>query len=232
MTQLVTGQPTPAGTGASSYCLQLGSTAQASMQTIAMVYLVAVVELGTGGAPRIDWSRAHARTGPFVFVREATAPVGETFSTADRVLLLRRWFSLTVAEAARVLQVQRPTIYSWQDGNAPAAPKNLERLRTVFELAQEWRARSAAPVGNQRKEPLGPSARTLVDLLTAEEISRASVLETLDRIAEHMDRPRPRRAASAAELARRYGFKPLSDSDASRSIAQESAASSPKTGRS
>ena len=154
----------------------------------------------------------------------------EPLTTADRVLLLRRWLSLSVAEAARVLHVQRPTICSWQDGKAPAAPKNLERLRTVFELAREWRTLSTTPVENYRKEPLGNGGRTLMDLLSADEVSRALVLETMKRIVEASARRRAQRPMSGAELAKRFRFQPLRDAEVVANVTRESSRGSRKNG--
>ena len=223
MTQLVLSQASAVGTGASAYGpLVYSSTPIPSIQAVAIVYLVAVAAQGTGGVAGVDWSRANARTGPFTIVREGRVDSEESLTTADRVLLLRRWFSLSVAEAARTLHVQRPTIYSWQDGRVPAAPKHLERLRAVFEFAREWRSMSEDPVGNQRKEPLGPRGRTLVDLLSMENIPRAGVTEVLSRIAEAMHRQRARQPTSGAELAKRFGFKSLTEGETAENVARES----------
>lgn len=226
MKSITFSQP-PTGTGASEYVPVLFPPSNGSSQAVAVVYLVAVAALGTGGVPGVDWNRANARTGPFTIVREGAAE--ETFTTADRVLLLRRWFSLSVAEAARVLHVKRPTIYSWQHGKAPAAPKNLGRLRNVFELANEWRAISAEPMGNHRKEPLGPAGRTLVDLLSEDDISRARVSATMARAAVAIARHHARRPMSGAELAKRLGFKQLSEADVVANVARESVRGSRKS---
>jgi hypothetical protein len=231
MSQLALRQSSVGGTGASGELPLVGlRVPNQSSQAVAVIYFVATADLGTGGVPGVDWGRANARTGPFSIVREGGGPAEETFTTADRVLLLRRWFSLSVAEAARALQVQRPTIYSWQDGKTPAAPKNLERLRVVFELAREWRSMSSQPVGNQRKEPLGSGERTLVDLLSVDEIPRARVMQTLTRIAETIEQQRARRPASGAELAKRFGFKPASEAEAAQNVDSESSRASRKTG--
>jgi transcriptional regulator with XRE-family HTH domain len=217
-------------TGAADYTSTVSfAQPSPSSQELATLYVVAFVELGTGGFPTVDWSRAYARTGPFTIVREGEVPA-EALTTADRVLLLRRWFSLSVAETARVLGVQRPTIYSWQEGKTPATAKNLERLRVIFDLAREWRQMSSDPVGHQRKEPLGPGGCTLVDLLSRDEIVRARVTETMRRISEKMERDRAQRPASGAELAKRLGFKPLSEVEATENVVRESARASRKTG--
>jgi len=230
MTQLAVVQPSASGTGSSGYVPLVGDLASsASDQAVAVVYLISVAERGSGGLSRVDWSRANARTGPFTLVREGTAS-DQALTTADRVLLLRRWFSLSIAEAARILQVQRPTIYSWQDGNVPASPKNLARLHALFDLARVWRAISADPVGKYRKEPLGSGGRTLVDLLSADEIPRAQVIEALTRIVGAVDRTRGKRPASGAELAQRFGFKPLSEGEFVENVTGESSPIAEKTG--
>jgi hypothetical protein len=231
MSQLALRQSSSEGTGASAERpLVAPMVPNQSSQAVAVIYFVAAADLGTGGVAGVDWGRANARTGPFAIVREAGGPAEETFTTADQVLLLRRWFSLSVAEAARALRVQRPTIYSWQDGKTPAAPKNLERLRIVFDLAREWRSMSSQPVGSQRKEPLGPSGRTLVDLLSADDLRRARVMQTLTRIAETMEQERARRPASGADLAKRFGFKSVPDAEAAQNVERESSRASHKTG--
>ncbi len=227
MTQLAYHQ-LPRSTGSDEHGPAFGVASGASSEAVALVYLIAAAKLGTGGIQVVDWSRANARTGPFTIVRERASE--EPLTTADRVLLLRRWLSLSVAEAARVLHVQRPTIYSWQDGKAPAAPKNLERLRTVFELAREWRTLSSTPVGNYRKEPLGNGGRTLMDLLSADEVSQARVIETMKRIVEASALQQAQRPMSGAELAKRFRFQPLRDAEVVANVTRETSRGSRKNG--
>ena len=219
------------GTGAAEF-RPLSLASSTSSQAVALLYLVAAFDLGTGGEAVVDWTRASARTGPFTIVRETSDAESETFTTADRVLLLRRWFSLSVAEAARVLKVQRPTIYSWQEGNTPAATKNMERLRTVFDLAREWRSMSSEPVGPRRKEPIGPGDSTLVGLLSARRLSQTAISEALKRIAATIEREQTRRVASGAELAKRFGFKAMAEDDVRGNLAREGAGAARKSGES
>jgi hypothetical protein len=226
MTQLLLHSPMANGTGASGHALLGHSVSSPSSQEIAIIYLVSIAALGTGGVAVVDWAHANARTSPFTIVREGKPEADNALATADRVLLLRRWFSLSVAETARVLQVQRPTIYSWQDGRAPAGSRHLERLGEIFDLAREWRSMSPEPVGNRRKEPLGPSGRTLVDLLSTAEIPRARVRETMRRIAAAQQQRR--RPASGAELAKRFGFKPLRESEVAENVARATSRNSRK----
>jgi hypothetical protein len=228
MTQLAHLQP-QRSTGSDEHGPMVGVGSRAGSGAVATVHIIAAWTLGTGGIQVVDWSRANARTGPFTIVREGVSE--EPLTTADRVLLLRRWLSLSVAEAARVLHVQRPTIYSWQDGKAPAAPKNLERLRTVFELAREWRRLSSAPVGSYRKEPLGAGGRTLMDLLSADDVSRVRVLETMNRIVEASTRKQERRPMSGAELAKRFRFQPLREAEVVANVTRESSRGSRKNGQ-
>jgi DNA-binding transcriptional regulator YiaG len=218
----------PRSTGSEEHASRVGVGSGASSEAVAAVYIIAFAKLGTGGVSIIDWSRANARTGPFTIVREGAAE--EPLTTADRVLLLRRWLSLSVAEAARALHVQRPTVYSWQDGKAPAAPKNLERLRVVFDLAREWRAMSSTPIGSLRKEPLGPGGKPLMDLLSADEVSRAQIRETMKRIVDAMTRQEAQRPMSGAELAKRYRFQSLREAEVVENITRESSRGARKNG--
>lgn len=99
-------------------------------------------------------------------------------------------------------------------------------MRVVFELARAWRLRSPEPVGRQRNEPLGPGGHTLVDLLSADAIPRARVMQTLTRIAEAREQERARRPASGAELAARFGFTPASEAEVAQRVEHESSRAS------
>lgn len=158
-------------------------------------------------------------------VREESAPNGveapEPVATSDRVLLIRRWLSLSVAEAARVLFVQRPTVYAWERGDVPGK-KNAERIRAVFELASHWRAVSQEPLGVLRKERLTTSnGKSLVDLLSEARLRADTIKSAMTALLAMRAPAQASRPLSGAELAQRFGFRPLTPSDAARNIARE-----------
>ena len=177
--------------------------------------------VGTGGAPVID-SFAVSRTN-LTIVRlepaDAAEPVN-ALATSDRVLLIRRWLSLSVAEAARVLGVQRPTVYAWERGEVPAQ-KNVARLRSVFELADRWRSISKEPVGALRKEVVTADGKTLVALLSERRLRLDAIKSAMTSLRSMQEEESAARPLSGAELAERFGFRPLTPGGASRNVASE-----------
>ncbi len=178
--------------------------------------------VGTGGAPAIDTVAAEL-TNLTIVRRESAEAHGEApdpIATSDRVLLLRRWLSLSVAEAARVLEVQRPTVYAWERGDVPAQ-KNAARLATVFDLASHWRSLSDEPVGALRKEAVTSDGKTLVMLLSERRLRVDAIKTAMTRILALQHKERAAQPLSGAELAQRFGFRPLTPQAAARNVARE-----------
>jgi DNA-binding transcriptional regulator YiaG len=141
-------------------------------------------------------------------------------SASDRVLLLRRWLSLSIAEAARALGVQRPTVYAWERGDVPAQ-KNAIRLRMLFELATHWRSLSEEPVGDLRKELVTSDGKSLVGLLSERRLRVDAIKAAMANLLSLQEQQLAARPLSGAELADRFGFRPLAPADAVRSVARE-----------
>jgi excisionase family DNA binding protein len=177
--------------------------------------------VGTGGVPAIDFG-ATSRTG-MTIVREV--PVEETVhvlpgTTSDRVLLIRRWLSLSVAEAARALGVQRPTVYAWERGEVPAH-KNASRLRVLFELANHWRSLSEEPVGALRRELVTSDGKSLVALLSERRLRSDAVKVAMASLLSLQKQEFAGRPLSGPELSKRFGFRPLAPPDAALNAARE-----------
>ena len=178
--------------------------------------------VGTGGAPAID-TVAAGRTNLTIVREEAVEEDGtqtNPVATADRVLLIRRWLSLSVAEAARVLGVQRPTIYAWERGDVPAQ-KNVARLGTLFDLASHWRSMSDEPVGALRKEVVTNEGKTLVALLSERRLRTDTIKSAMTSLRSMQKQEVAARPLSGAELAQRFGFRPLAPPGAARNVARE-----------
>jgi predicted transcriptional regulator len=110
---------------------------------------------------------------------------------------IRHWLSLNVTELARVIGVERATIYGWIKGTA-AMPRELakrDRLRLVSHIAQQWRDVAGEPLGSWRQFPIS-NGRSLLDLLDASwEVSESELhLAVTDLVRES-------RHAGAARLA-------------------------------
>jgi hypothetical protein len=69
-----------------------------------------------------------------------------------------------------------------------------------------------------------------MDLLSADEVSRARVLETMKRIVEASARQQAQRPMSGAELAKRFRFQPLRDAEVVANVTRESSRGSRKNG--
>jgi DNA-binding XRE family transcriptional regulator len=178
--------------------------------------------VGTGGAPAID-TVVTGRTN-LTIVREepveASVEAQDPVSTSDRVLLLRRWLSLSVAEAARVLGVQRPTVYAWERGDVPAQ-KNVARLRALFDLASHWRSLSHEPVAVLRKEVVTNDGKTLVALLSERRLRVDTIRSAMTSLLSMQKQGLAARPLSGAELGQRFGFRPLAPQEAARNVARE-----------
>jgi DNA-binding transcriptional regulator YiaG len=179
-------------------------------------------QVGTGGVPTID-SVATMRTS-WVTVREqpteGSKQAADSIATSDRVLLLRRWLSLSVAEAARVLGVQRPTVYAWERGEVPAQ-RNAERIRAVFDAASKWRALSAVPVGALRRELVTADGMSLVGLLSESSLRNDEIISAMKSLLSMQGLQAARRPRSGSELAQRFGFAPLAPAASSQNVLRE-----------
>jgi DNA-binding transcriptional regulator YiaG len=151
---------------------------------------------------------------------EESVQAPDPVATSDRVLLLRRWLSLSVAEAARVLGVQRPTVYAWERGDVPAQ-KNVARLRTLFDLANHWRSLSDEPVGALRKEVVTNDGKTLVALLSERRLRADVIRSAMTGLLSMQNQDHAARPLSGAELAQRFGFRPLAPHGVDRNVARE-----------
>jgi excisionase family DNA binding protein len=177
--------------------------------------------VGTGGAPVIDPFAASRTNLTTIRIESANAAEpADALATSDRVLLIRRWLSLSVAEAARVLGVQRPTVYAWERGEVPAQ-KNVGRLRTIFDLANHWRSLSEEPVGALRKEVVTTDGKTLATLLSERRLRVDAIKSAMKSIRPMQNEELASRPLSGAELAERFGFRPLTPGGASRNAARE-----------
>ncbi len=135
--------------------------------------------------------------------------------------VLQHYLSLNLSELAMVLQVSRPTIYSWlRDQSSPQA-QNLARIRQISKLAKIWPGISRRPVGLHLKTPV-MDGRSILDLLSQDqidsELARAALASCAALVEREAARQRPR---TAAEVAEQYGLRPQSKDSQEESVAQE-----------
>lgn len=129
-------------------------------------------------------------------------------STREKLMALRRYFSLNVSELSRSLRIERPTVYSWLTESADPHTRNIERLNRLYRLGQSWRRSSATPVGGANKIQLS-GGRTLLDLFAEEELDNEAILATFAELRGLLadQRIKARNRESIADAGRRMGLR-------------------------
>ncbi len=126
---------------------------------------------------------------------------------------IRTAFGLTISQLAKVLQVERQTVYLWLDPDQQTKiqARNRERMIDIHRMALEWNSRSAVPASKWIDSPVADGA-SIFSLLSSEALNvdalRVALAEVAQRATDDLDR---RKHASFAETLRRRGFKPPSE---------------------
>lgn len=149
-------------------------------------------------------------TGTATAVRtESGAAAGEHPNTSPAAMLaaIRSILGLNVAETARVVGVERPTIYAWLTGRSTPQKANALRLVRIFDVASRWKRRSSSQLGDRARLP-GLDGRSIVDLMSSDPIPEELIERRLSEAASH-----PAAASGAAlttlsirDLARQHGI--------------------------
>lgn len=105
----------------------------------------------------------------------------KSYSAGEMVSAIRSSLSLNITEMARVVRVERPTIYEWIGGRSNPHPDNRERLSKVFAMSQEWKKLSPLPVDSYVRQP-DITGKSIVDLLSEEFIDTRKVLARLKEL--------------------------------------------------
>ncbi|UFP94872.1 helix-turn-helix domain-containing protein [Gloeobacter morelensis] len=100
-------------------------------------------------------------------------------SPADKIATVRAALSLNIKELAAILRVQRPTVYSWIEGEAEPQTENARRLNALFELARSWSGLAAQPLGEDVRRPHFQEGRSFAELLSEGDLNDPSLREKL-----------------------------------------------------
>jgi transcriptional regulator with XRE-family HTH domain len=128
--------------------------------------------------------------------------------TRERMAGLRRYLSLNISDLARVLRVERPTVYAWLKGSSAPHPGNLKRLEKIYRLAREWRARSSTPMGVYVRESI-ENGCSVLDHLAEENPDEQAIGRAFSAIRARLDQEQTTRSArrrSVDESAQLHGF--------------------------
>lgn len=131
---------------------------------------------------------------------------------AEMLATIRAAFCLSISSLARVMRVQRPTIYSWMRHEVEPRSRSLQRLRAVWWLADLWLALAKRPLRDEASIPVVDD-RSLMDLLSDEPLRGQVIEEHLRRFAREpgLGQPKGRGGRHAAEMVGREGPVPGAD---------------------
>ncbi len=187
----------------------------------ARALIVLTLSVGTGGyvTPALAMAQTKSSSPAMEWPTGALEAEGEIAATSpsEQVMLVRTWLSLNVADAARVLQVQRPTIYAWTSGRAFPSQEHRQRIAAVYKLAGFWRERSAEPVGRRLRQPV-VAGRSLFELLSGTTIDAAAVVRAVTLLTQSAPTEQP---LSAADVAKAHGFSARPERQQRRAIEHE-----------
>lgn len=149
--------------------------------------IVPAYPIGTGGAATklqviAIW---RAITAPF----EIVAPVHSIRSAAEQLTFIRHYLSLSISDLARVVGVQRPTIYSWLQNQTAPRRESLERLAMLERVAAYWKSLASRPLGALASLAVGGNGETFAVLL--ESAAAEQLHEMLDQLAARLTKRTP-----------------------------------------
>jgi len=142
-------------------------------------------------------------------LRSAVEVEPATLITEDQITLIRSALSLRVTELAEVMNVQRPTIYGWLEGNFSPQPDKKARISVLFEIAKKWRSLNTAPLGKLLRESMF-EGKSILDLLKDERLDKRKIIQCLEATnasAKKTSQP-DRRMGLVADAMRRQGLDP------------------------
>lgn len=114
---------------------------------------------------------------------------------ADAVALVRSTLGLNMSEMARVLGVERPTVYSWLSGNAHPRLRNYRRLSRITSLIRRY-ASQAEPLRAIVRTP-DESGRSLVDILAEPSLPESDLVSRMIHAVAETPEGADRRARSS-----------------------------------
>lgn len=172
--------------------------------------------IGTGGfIPSRATSAAlnSFTTAAFTVKKSEYEDTGESWFAAslkEKLSLIRHFLSASMTELARMLLVQRPTVYSWLSDSSFPQVANVERVSQLFNTVASLRKTVGQPVGTYLKEPLSQN-KSLLDVLTAAEIDDRTLQALFVEIKRALDRADNEKASSytsVRDAAAELGYAP------------------------
>lgn len=179
-----------------------------------------VILVGTGGNLTTDIVQVEEGTGSEELIYKVNAPeYSNTKLTinVDEINAIKSYLGLNNSEIAKILQVQRQTIYDWLHGSMPRS-SNLERLYQLCEIADYWHSINAQSVNRYLHKPV-VNDQSLFRLLLADPLDITVIYKALNQISEVIAK-NTNVSEYKLKLERQAGFKELSKKEQLANISQ------------
>lgn len=149
-------------------------------------------------------------------VREQIRPVTSSPSepvtdVAAAVADIRSMLSLSITDLSSILDVKRPTIYSWLRGDAQPHAKNLERISSLHQISQSWSRLSGRPMRRHLRHAFDGQGVTLLELLKVDDLDFVEIEQHLSALSQLPASPKP---AAMKDIAVAHGLPTKSNPDA------------------
>ncbi len=104
-----------------------------------------------------------------------------TVSLADLINKIKHDWSLNMTELAKLMGVQRPTLYNWLKGKTSPDAKSQKHLQTLAAAAADWKESAAGSNWDFLLDYTGPKADelTLRELLGRAEVSTSEIRDMI-----------------------------------------------------
>ncbi len=116
---------------------------------------------------------------------------------------IRSTLSLSITELSAILDVKRPTIYSWLRGDSQPHPSNLDRIAILHQISQRWNQLSGKQLRRHLRHAFDENGTTLFGLLKSDDLN-------FDEIEKHLlalvKLPASQKLPSMKELSAEYGL--------------------------
>ena len=143
-------------------------------------------------------------------VLKATKQVENTVNVLEidtAISSIRSLFSLTITELADVLEVKRPTVYSWLRGDSQPHASNLARIREILSMAKFFKSLNIEPARDLVRRSLTDEGKSLLDLLKSCPLNKTEIKSLMSKIA--LIAPLRIKKASINEILEKADGKPV-----------------------
>lgn len=134
----------------------------------AIPFIAILAASGTGGMiTNLSWEQSVKQSyQPEITIESSVAKI-DTRSPAEHVAFIREAFALSTSDLAAVLNVTRPTIYAWLEGQEPK-PEALCHIQKIAQVAVKLQSLQIARIETLVNRPIF-DGHSILDKLKANE---------------------------------------------------------------